>query len=347
MSKTFAFRVLLLVLACVSWTGSVTAQSKRGQPKRGQPDVARQNEQKFLGAFRKAVAAPARSTVRLRCDGKDVALGAIVEADGWILTKASQLKGEVTCRLRDNRDLPARIVGVNQLFDLAMLKIEAKGLKPVSWRDSNKDAVGDWVATPGMDKDPVAVGVLSVAAREIGKLELERKSNDGGFLGVAPVDGDDGVIVKAIVPKSPAEKAGIEADDRILAIAGKAIKNSESLFKQLSKTRPGQEIVVRIKRDDEEKKITVKLARRPQSRSEFQNSLGSALSRRRFGFPVILQHDTVLKPIDCGGPLADLDGKVIGINIARAGRTETYAIPAETVKTLLADLKSGKHAPAK
>ena len=47
---------------------------------------------------------------------------------------------------------------------------------------------------------------------------------------------------------------------------------------------------------------------------------------------MILQHDSVLKPSECGGPLVDLDGKVVGINIARAGRTETYAIPSEVVQ---------------
>jgi serine protease Do len=41
----------------------------------------------------------------------------------------------------------------------------------------------------------------------------------------------------------------------------------------------------------------------------------------------------------------DLDGKVVGINIARAGRTETYAVPAEAVRQLLPELMSGKLAP--
>ena len=69
------------------------------------------------------------------------------------------------------------------------------------------------------------------------------------------------------------------------------------------------------------------------------------MSKKRGGFPVILQHDTVIKPTDCGGPLVDLDGKAVGINIARAGRTESYAIPTEAVLGLIADLKSGKLAP--
>jgi serine protease Do len=43
--------------------------------------------------------------------------------------------------------------------------------------------------------------------------------------------------------------------------------------------------------------------------------------------------------------VVDLQGKAVGINIARAGRTESYAIPAEVVQGLLSDLKSGKLAP--
>ena len=50
----------------------------------------------------------------------------------------------------------------------------------------------------------------------------------------------------------------------------------------------------------------------------------------------------MLKPRDCGSPIVDLDGKAVGLNIARAGRTETYAIPSEEIQKLLPDLKAGK-----
>ena len=58
-----------------------------------------------------------------------------------------------------------------------------------------------------------------------------------------------------------------------------------------------------------------------------------------------MQHDSVLRPRDCGGPIVDLDGKALGINVARAGRTESYAVPSEAILPLLADLRSGKLAP--
>ena len=70
------------------------------------------------------------------------------------------------------------------------------------------------------------------------------------------------------------------------------------------------------------------------SRGDMQNSMGSALSERRTGIPRFFQTDAVVRPTDCGGPVVDLEGRVIGVTIARAGRTESWAIPAETVREL-------------
>ena len=67
------------------------------------------------------------------------------------------------------------------------------------------------------------------------------------------------------------------------------------------------------------------------SRIAVQNQMGGRLSPRRTGFSAVLQHDTVLNPEFCGGSVVNLDGIAVGVNIARAGRTETYAIPADVV----------------
>ncbi len=42
----------------------------------------------------------------------------------------------------------------------------------------------------------------------------------------------------------------------------------------------------------------------------------------------------------CGGPVVDLSGNVVGINIARADRVATYAVPAEAVKAFVQKLES-------
>jgi serine protease Do len=144
-----------------------------------------------------------------------------------------------------------------------------------------------------------------------------------------------------------AEKAGLKVNDCIIAADGKPIDSPDDLINLLLTRKPGDVIELKVKRGEEELELKATLGKRPASanRGDMQNRLGSELSRRRTGFPTILQHDAVIKPSDCGGPVVNLDGKTIGINIARAGRTESYAIPTEAIRPLLKDLMSGKLAP--
>ena len=64
---------------------------------------------------------------------------------------------------------------------------------------------------------------------------------------------------------------------------------------------------------------------------------GAVPSDRDSNFPVVFQHDSPLFPEQCGGPICDLRGNVLGINIARESRAASYAIPAKHVRTILDD----------
>jgi len=304
------------------------------------------NSPQVLAAFRPVVAQPSASTVRVRCGKSVVALGTVVGADGWILTKYSELKADPVCLLKDGRELPAELIGAYEPYDLAMLKVNARDLKPVQWGDIKSALVGNWVATPGNAGEPLAVGVVSVAARKTTARDLPPVHTNSGFLGIVLEEAENGVKIAQVMPNSAAAKAGLLANDSILAIADKPIPDPATLMLIVQRYKPGQVVMVKVKRGDEELVIKATLGKRPNDgRSDFQNHLGGDLSNRRGGFPSVLQHDTVLQPAECGGPLVDLDGKAIGINIARAGRTETYAVPANEVQPLLADLKSGKLLP--
>jgi serine protease Do len=305
---------------------------------------------KIVKAFQPVVAVPSQSTVRVRCDGKDVALGIIAGADGWILTKASQLDGkEITCKLKDGRELPAVKKGEDDSRDLAMLKVETTRLTPIKWSDSKLASVGRWAASVGSATDPVAIGVISVATRAFAPNDQPPKNanSKSGYLGVMLEEAQGGAKVKTVAPNSPASKCGIKVDDVVTHVNKKAIVDAESLVNAVGRYKPGAEITLKIRRGDERLELKAKLATRPPFLlGNPQDRMGSQLSNRRGGFPAILQHDTVLRPTDCGGPLVDLDGKVVGVNISRAGRTETYALPAETVREVLADLMAGNLPPA-
>jgi serine protease Do len=305
---------------------------------------------KLIAVFRPVVAKATRSIVEVRCDDKAVSLGTVVGVDGWILTKASELKGPVVCKLPSGKELPAKLIGAHKKCDLALLKIEAKGLTPIEWRTSKKALPGDWLATPGQDADPVAVGVVSVSTRNPGPREMPPSlpAPSAGFLGVALEEAEGGPKIAMVTEGSAAAKAGLEVNDVVVSVAGKKIVDAETLMNTIGRYKPGDVVTIKIKRDGEAMEFEATLGKRPRSsmsRADFQNRLGGSLSNRRGGFPTVLQHDTVLLPKHCGGPLVGLDGKALGINIARAGRTETYAIPSELILTLIPELKSGKHPP--
>lgn len=314
----------------------------------GGTDVLIKSTPKFLKAFRPAVTKAAESTFRVLCDGDERALGVAVSSDGYLLTQLHDLDGKITVLLHDGSTRDARIVGSHKLHDLALLKIDATGLKPVVWGDSKQVPVGSFVASVGTGVDPVAVGVISVAARVSKTPPWLTPSPNSGFLGISLANEPKAAKVASVEPTGAAARAGLKVNDVVLSISGKITPDADTLIRIVRKYKVGETIELKIKRGEEELALKATLGKRPANmadRGEFQNNLGSKLSKLRGGHPNILQHDTVLQPTDCGCPLVDLDGNVVGMNICRAGRVETHAIPAEVVRTVLRDLLAGKLSP--
>jgi serine protease Do len=305
----------------------------------------------FLAAFRQATAEACRCTVRVLCDDKEAALGTVISPDGWILTKYSLLSGKVACRLADGSKRKARIVGADEKFDLAMLKVEAKDLPAVKFTESKVAPVGSWLVSVGTGEVPLAVGVMSVATRtppasaNRGRGRPANNRPGGAYLGVGVTPDGPVVKIEFVAPRSAASAAGLKVDDKILSIQGKAVADADALAALLGKMKPGDAVTIRLERGGKKMELKATLGTRQQRGRRDQNLMGSELSEVRTGFPTYFQSDTVIKPRECGGPICDLDGRVLGINIARAGRVESYSIPTEALMPLLADLKSGKLAP--
>ena len=317
------------------------------------PSWADAKSKKAIGKlFTTAVAKANESTVRVRADGKDAALGTVVDTAGYILTKASELKGEISVRLRDGTEYDAKYIGYHEKSDLALIKIDSP-LAAVTFADNDKIVVGNFVAAPGMDEEPAAVGVVSVGTRTLLMQEAQIENSNKGYMGIVPIDatdGQEGVVIFEFTKegRSAAKEAKLKPGDLITRINDRSVKNREEIMAFMNKTKPGETLELTIFRDDEEKVVKVKLLPKSASdRGDMQNRMGGALSGRRTGFPAIIQHDMVLKPVDCGGPLVDLDGNVLGINIARAGRVESWTLPPDVIRPIIKDLKDGKFPPPK
>jgi Do/DeqQ family serine protease len=99
--------------------------------------------------------------------------GVIVSADGYLLTNHHVVRDaeKVKVELSDRRSLDAKIVGVDPASDLAVLKIEAKGLPVLPFGDSDALRVGDVVLAFGNPLgigQTVTMGIVSAKGRATG-----------------------------------------------------------------------------------------------------------------------------------------------------------------------------------
>ncbi|MBB5736989.1 serine protease Do [Xanthomonas arboricola] len=102
--------------------------------------------------------------------GKSMGSGFIISADGYVLTNHHVVDGasEVTVKLTDRREFKAKVVGSDEQFDVALLKIEAKGLPTVRLGDSNTLKPGQWVVAIGSPfglDHSVTAGIVSATGR--------------------------------------------------------------------------------------------------------------------------------------------------------------------------------------
>ncbi|MDD4141828.1 MAG: Do family serine endopeptidase [Bacteroidales bacterium] len=101
--------------------------------------------------------------------------GVIISSDGYIVTNnhvvQDAIKVEVT--LNDKRTYTATVVGTDSSTDLAVIKIEEKNLPYMSYGDSDKTRIGEWVLAIGNPLNltsTVTAGIISAKARNINLL---------------------------------------------------------------------------------------------------------------------------------------------------------------------------------
>jgi S1-C subfamily serine protease len=172
-------------------------------------------------------------------------------------------------------------------------------------------------------------GIISADAREI-------LPEGGAVLGVTLKETKKGLTVEEVSKDSGAEKAGMKKGDIVTTIAEKPIKEIAALGKLLAEMKSGTDVKVTLLREGKQSELDVKLsARGDLFRVVSRNDMMSGdFSNRRSGFPRVIQHDVLGASITMGGPVLDLEGRAVGMNIARANRAETFAIPVEELREL-------------
>ncbi len=268
---------------------------------------------------------------------KEAGYGVVISTDGYILTKASEVtkvtKLSVTVDEKNYAD--AKVLLVDTIWDVALVKIAAEGLLPVVYAATSEVPQGTWVMANGATtrtKRRLLAGIVSAKIREI-------PASGGAVLGVVLKTVKKLLEIQEVGEKSGAFEAGLQKGDVILKVEGKPITKVEEIAELLKTRKEGSTVKVTYRRKKLENTVEVRLAARAELFDDQQNrndQMSGDYSSRRSGFPRVMQHDVLGSRQVVGGPLLELGGKCIGMNIARANRAENYAIPVEDLKEIAA-----------
>ena len=275
--------------------------------------------------------------------------GFITRADGIIVTNAHVVAGatKVSVALRDGQTYPAKVLGVDETNDLAVLKIDAHNLPTARLGTSDDLLVGEWaiaIGNPygfllGNSEPSVTTGVVSGVGRNlvgagqgagvyVDMIQTDAAINPGnsggplvnangdvigvnssiysptggsiglgfaipinrakrvtedllehgavrrpwvGIKAVLPGAGDGsraslraGVVVKTVVPGSPAALAGIHPGDVIVKSRARALRNPYDWEAELLELRAGERIPIVVRRDGREIAYTLTVADLPE-----------------------------------------------------------------------------------
>jgi serine protease Do len=373
MTRLAGAALLLLAIACQGATpGDGAAQSSRTQPP---PPLPRADVNAGVSASRRTAiteavtrVAPAVVTVQtetvqnVQADffdrfffgpqrerrGSGIGSGFIVREDGVIVTNQHVVAGATTISvmLRDGTTYPARKLGEDELNDLAVLKIDAKGLPIAPLGNSSDVLIGEWaiaIGNPygfvlGNTEPSVTAGVVSATGRNLttqgegGGVYLDMIQTDaainpgnsggplvsasgevigvnssiytpsGGSVGLGfaipinrarrvtedllehgrvrrPYIGEKlrqptssnprdvltaGVVVSQVVPESPAARAGLQPNDRIVSIGGKQIRNVWQWEGERLNLRVGDRVPLVVQRGGREVTLNVVIGDLPE-----------------------------------------------------------------------------------
>jgi serine protease Do len=131
--------------------------------------------------------------------------GFIIDPSGIIVTNNHVVDhaDKIVVSLTDGRQLPATVLGRDELTDIAVIKVKtADALPSVPWGDSRRTEVGDWIMAAGNPfglGGSVSVGIISAEGRDLGSgpfdnfLQLDAPINPGNSGG--PIFNMEGQVI--------------------------------------------------------------------------------------------------------------------------------------------------------
>jgi S1-C subfamily serine protease len=145
-------------------------------------------------------------------------------------------------------DLDGAIVGINTAKELVRGGNQGLGFAIPSYMV--QEVVSEILAKGHVERGWFGIRMRDLSARETESLGLERSPR---------------VAVRHVLPNSPAQSAGLEIDDVVLAIGGTEINEQRDLLDAVARLDPGTKVAVDVWRERKLEVLLVDVARRPRT----------------------------------------------------------------------------------
>ena len=334
-----ALRVLAVTRKDLTDLRLLGDNKKPSEPNRGIPSP-----------FSRAMQPLRQSIVEVVVDGKTVAMGMVVRPS-VIATKRSEILlhngkpfGDIYCRLPSDKKIRAEVIADSHEHDVALIRIADGSLPPLKIAHDDGHPQGRLVsALVALHTEPI-VGTVST----LSTFTVKPHAGAVGAFDVIPAASGVRVDVGSDLAGPESEENPLDwysfsdgkltHGDVITHVNGSAVNNKESWAAATGKLIAGDLVELKIRRGRGANKLVF------PSGASYWRALDSAgpLSHRRTGFPEVLGHDALIRAEQCGSPVIDSRGNVIGMNIARYHTHQTLAIPSKALVALISKLLNHK-----
>jgi len=333
-------KFIIPVITLISFQGGHVAFGQEEPPllRPEEKQAVESQTDEFNKALSPALTDAAKSTVRIWSGRTRLAYGTVIGDGHKVLAKLSEVArgaGKLQIESSNGEVVTANIAGIYSDEDLAVLEFTGTALTPVKW-SADPVKIGSFLVATQPGGRPAGFGVVSV-------LERNLRDSDQAYLGVIGFMNYNGpgVKIQDVAADSGAAVAGLRPGNVILKVGDRPISGIMELKNSLAGVNPGTKVKLTILAGDQGKNLEVLLGNRPNlpkfpgDRLQLMEQMGGKISRVRDSFSRVIQSDMRLQPDQVGGPVVDLKGQVVGISMARAGRTNSYIMPAAAVENLL------------
>ena len=273
-----------------------------------------------------------RSEFGTEDDTTSVTIGGTLIANSDLVVSKNSMIGTAPTAKFDGEPVELEVLQRDTDNDLVLLRSPSKHADGVSLNPDPDVATkaGVFIIAPDA-KGPGQVSIVSA------KSFRSQKQMSRGFLGVVPATfrKREGAVLNEVRLDGAAKKAGLKVGDVVTQMNDTVINTDSDMRAFLTKLDPRVTIIAKILREGEEIEKAITLGAFPSSSNHAADRMNK--SGRRDGFSTVILHDANLQPEKCGGPVFDLSGNFIGMNIARNSRVRSYALPITVIKEFVED----------